>query len=139
MKSTSDDEEDEWRNLSAKGNPAAPPKGSDIGQPCPLRPSAAPGSMNGLPSPPSARPRSSGGSISNISGAPFTTSPKSTKGKVRTPKRRHDQTDPGSSSAESAEETAYGRKRQPGVKRACNECRQQKVTQTGLVLLRSWY
>ena len=88
--------------------------------------------MNGLPSAPSARPRSSGGSISNATGAHSNGSPKSTKSKVRTPKRRHDQAEPGSSSGESADDGSCGKKRQPGVKRACNECRQQKVSHTFL-------
>ncbi|KAG8533617.1 uncharacterized protein KY384_001357 [Bacidia gigantensis] len=85
--------------------------------------------MNGLPSAPLARPRSSGGSIGDASFAPLS-SPISTNGKIKISKRRHDQTDPGSSSAESLDEAGAGkrdRRRLPGVKRACNECRQQKL------------
>ncbi|KAL9124939.1 MAG: hypothetical protein Q9217_005786 [Psora testacea] len=85
--------------------------------------------MNGLPPAPLARPRSSGGNTSHATAPPSSNSPKSTKGKVRTPKRSYDKTDLGSSSAESADDGGGGRgdrKRQPGVKRACNECRQQK-------------
>lgn len=94
------------------------------------------GSMNGGPAAPTARPRS-GGSISTTAPALPTLSPRSSKGKPRTPKRRHDQTEAGSSSAESGEEAADCRgekRRQPGVKRACNECRQQKVSHKALVL-----
>ena len=89
--------------------------------------------MNGPPAAPLARPRSNGGNFPHAAVSPSSGSPKSTKGKVRTPKRSYDKTDPGSSSAESVDDVAgtkVDRKRQPGVKRACNECRQQKVSQT---------
>ena len=78
--------------------------------------------MSALPASALGRPHSSAGSISN---APV--SPVSSKGKR---KRVHDlHSSPGS--GEDGYEAANGeRKRQPGVKRACNECRQQKVRST---------
>ncbi|KAL9631657.1 MAG: hypothetical protein Q9164_005768 [Protoblastenia rupestris] len=85
--------------------------------------------MNSLPSGPSARSKSRGGSVSHVTVPPSFSSPKSAKGKIRTPKRSYDKTDLASSSAESADDGGCraDRRRLPGVKRACNECRQQKL------------
>lgn len=86
--------------------------------------------MNVPPTAPSGRPRSSGGSISSATVVQPLSSPTSTKSKVRTPKRGYDTADL-ESSGESADEGAQGKgdkRRQPGVKRACNECRQQKAS-----------
>ena len=75
--------------------------------------------MSALPAPPLGRPHSSAGSISN---APV--SPVSSKGKR---KRVHDLHSSPGSGEDGYEAANSERKRQPGVKRACNECRQQKV------------
>lgn len=61
-----------------------------------------------------------------------TTSPTSTKGGgVRGRKRTLDnaglESSPGSGEGDGEGEEQDERRRQPGVKRACNECRQQKV------------
>ena len=89
--------------------------------------------MNGASTPQSAaRPRSGGGHLAHASTGSDPISPKSVKGKIKTPiKRKHEQQEQESSSADSADDAAGGRAgrgRQPGVKRACNECRQQKVS-----------
>lgn len=89
--------------------------------------------MNGpTPPQPAARPRSGGGHLAHASTGSEAISPKSVKAKIRTPiKRKHEQQEQESSSADSADDAAGGRAgkgRQPGVKRACNECRQQKVS-----------
>lgn len=93
--------------------------------------------MNGASTPQSAaRPRSGGGHLAHASTGSDPISPKSVKGKIKTPiKRKHEQQEQESSSADSADDAAGGRAgrgRQPGVKRACNECRQQKVSHPGV-------
>lgn len=89
--------------------------------------------MNGASTPQSAaRPRSGGGHLAHASTGSEAISPKTVKAKIKTPiKRKHEQQEQESSSADSVDDAAGGRGgrgRQPGVKRACNECRQQKVS-----------
>lgn len=79
--------------------------------------------MNALPPASLGRTHSSGGSVGNTSTSTALTSPTSTKGR----KRRGRDGDSSPGSAEDGRDANRDRKRQPGVKRACNECRQQKV------------
>jgi len=79
--------------------------------------------MNALPAAPLGRTHSSAGSVGNASITTALTSPTSTKGK----RRRFDDGDSSPGSAEDGYDASANRRRQPGVKRACNECRQQKV------------
>lgn len=87
------------------------------------RPTHVLGSMNAHPG--LGRPQSSAGSV----GAPTDTtlSPVSSKGKRR---RIQEDSSPGSGDdGYDAHGNGSDKRRQPGVKRACNECRQQKVSQ----------
>lgn len=79
------------------------------------------GPMNPLPA---ALPRSqsSAGSVGNAAAISTTASPTSVKGK-RSRKRESSS----ASELDGYEGSVGDKKRQPGVKRACNECRQQKV------------
>ena len=81
--------------------------------------------MNPSPAIPLPRTQSSAGSVGNAASLSTTASPTSFKGK-RTRKRESS-----SGSEQDGYEVSLGdKRRQPGVKRACNECRQQKVGQT---------
>lgn len=91
-----------------------------------------PDPMNEPPPASLGRPRSSGGSNPSISSYPLS-SPTSSKAKVRTTKRAYDTAELGDSSPGSPDEAAQARaerRRLPGVKRACNECRQQKAARS---------
>ena len=78
--------------------------------------------MNPQPAAALTRPQSSAGSIGNTALLSTTASPTSLKGK-RSRKRESS-----SASEQDGYEGSFGdKRRQPGVKRACNECRQQKV------------
>lgn len=81
--------------------------------------------MNPLPAVALPRTQSSAGSVGNVGNAASlstTASPTSVKGK-RSRKRESS-----SGSEQNEYEGSIGdKRRQPGVKRACNECRQQKV------------
>ena len=80
------------------------------------------GPMNPQPAAALTRPQSSAGSIGNAAPLSTTASPTSVKGK-RSRKRESS-----SASDQDGYEGNFGdKRRQPGVKRACNECRQQKV------------
>lgn len=77
--------------------------------------------MNPLPVTALPRTHSSAGSVGNAT-VSTTASPTSAKGK-RSRKR-----DSSSASEQDGYDGSFGdKRRQPGVKRACNECRQQKV------------
>lgn len=80
-------------------------------------------SMNALPPASLGRTHSSGGSVGNASTTTALTSPTSTKGK----RRRIPDVDSSPGSAEDGYDANEDKRRPPGVKRACNECRQQKV------------
>lgn len=87
--------------------------------------------MNVLSTPSSGLARSNGGYSGGVKIKSPTTSPISAKtigerGRKRTQDIAVLDSSPGS--AEGDGETIDERKRQPGVKRACNECRQQKVS-----------
>ena len=78
--------------------------------------------MNPLPVAALPRTHSSAGSVGNAAPTSTTASPTSVKGK-RSRKRESS-----SASEQDGYEASIGdKRRQPGVKRACNECRQQKV------------
>lgn len=78
--------------------------------------------MNPLPATALPRTQSSAGSVGNAASLSTTASPTSVKGK-RSRKRESS-----SASEQDGYEGSFGdKRRQPGVKRACNECRQQKV------------
>ena len=78
--------------------------------------------MNPLPAAALPRTQSSAGSVGNTAPLSTTASPTSIKGK-RSRKRESS-----SGSEQDGYEGSIGdKRRQPGVKRACNECRQQKV------------
>ncbi|KAL6714160.1 hypothetical protein ACLMJK_008654 [Lecanora helva] len=77
--------------------------------------------MNVLPAAPSARTHSNAGSIGGASTNTTLTSPTSIK------RRRTQDIDSSPGSGDDGCEVSGGRRRQPGVKRACNECRQQKL------------
>ncbi|KAL9133951.1 MAG: hypothetical protein Q9175_004872 [Cornicularia normoerica] len=78
--------------------------------------------MNQLPAAALTRPQSSAGSVCNTAPISTTTSPSSVKGQ-RSRKRESS-----SASEQDGYEGIFGdKRRQPGVKRACNECRQQKL------------
>lgn len=83
------------------------------------------GPMNPLPVAALPRTQSSAGSVGNVGNAAptsTTASPTSVKGK-RSRKRESS-----SGSEQDGYDGSFGdKRRQPGVKRACNECRQQKV------------
>lgn len=79
--------------------------------------------MNALPAASLGRTHSSGGSIGNASTNTALTSPTSAKGR----RKRVPSLDSSPDSADDGYEANGDRRRQPGVKRACNECRQQKV------------
>lgn len=83
--------------------------------------------MNTIPTTTLGRPRSSGGSIESADAVSTLGSP--TQSKVKSAKRLSNAALLDSSGSE--DEGIDGRsskRRQPGVKRACNECRQQKVS-----------
>lgn len=91
------------------------------------------GPMNQLPAAALTRPQSSAGSVCNTAPISTTTSPTSVKGQ-RSRKRESS-----SASEQDGYEGIFGdKRRQPGVKRACNECRQQKVV-WALMLRREGY
>ena len=83
--------------------------------------------MNVLPTATLGHPRSSIGSVGNAS-AVTSNSPNSTKsrGRKRTQDTAGFESSPGS--VEDGFDDNGERRRQPGVKRACNDCRQQKVS-----------
>ena len=86
--------------------------------------------MNRLPTAVLPPTQSSAGSVGNATSLSTTASPTSIKGK-RSRKRESS-----SASEQDGYEGSFGdKRRQPGVKRACNECRQQKV---GWQLLVRW-
>ena len=99
------------------------------------------GLMNGLPDHSAGRPRSNG----HGGGTPKASPPKSagsprssTKPRPRNAKRRLEHGDDTSTSdSEPDGDGTGGRRRQPGVKRACNECRQQKVSHAAAIKQRS--
>lgn len=70
-------------------------------------------------------PVSAGGGVTP--GSP--TSPMSSRhGGGAAAKRKRSMAGPESSPGSGNDDDEHGKKRQPGVKRACNECRQQKVS-----------
>lgn len=76
--------------------------------------------MNPLPA--AVLPPTQSSSVGNATSLSITASPTSVKGK-RSRKRESS-----SASEQDGYEGSFGdKRRQPGVKRACNECRQQKV------------
>ncbi len=79
--------------------------------------------MSGLPNASLGRNISSGGSVEDTSKSTALPSPTSTKGR----KRRVRKVDSSPGSADDRHDTYKDKRRQPGVRRACNECRQQKV------------
>ena len=73
-------------------------------------------------------------------GAAVPISPLSSPQSVKTPRYRKRSLDDGqglspSSDEEEVDGTNKDRRRQPGVKRACNECRQQKASSTGIYVV----
>lgn len=80
--------------------------------------------MNALPTASLGRTHSSAGSVGDISNHTALTSPTSTKSGR---KRRVQDAESSPGSGEDGCDANRDRRRQPGVKRACNECRQQKV------------
>lgn len=77
--------------------------------------------MNPLPAVSLPRTQSSAGSVGNAAPISTTASPTSVKGK-------RSRKESSSASEQDGYEGSIGdKRRQPGVKRACNECRQQKV------------
>ncbi len=86
--------------------------------------------MSALPTASLGRTLSSGGSVGDTSTSTALTSPTSTKGR----KRRVRNADSSPGSADDGRDTNKDKRRQPGVKRACNECRQQKVGPSAALL-----
>ena len=78
--------------------------------------------MNPLPVAALPRTHSTAGSVGNATHSSTTASPTSIKGK-RSRKRESSSV----SEQDGYEGNIGDKRRQPGVKRACNECRQQKV------------
>jgi hypothetical protein len=74
------------------------------------------------------------GAVGVIGGHGGASSPTSARNGLGQPKRKRSgagfESSPGSVDVIENEEDEAERRRQPGVKRACNECRQQKVSQT---------
>ena len=79
--------------------------------------------MNPLPVAALPRTHSTAGSIGNAAPTSTSASPTSVKGKRI---RKRESSSP--SEQDGYEGNIGDRRRQPGVKRACNECRQQKVS-----------
>ena len=95
---------------------------TDFGALCQIRPPCFSDPMNPLPAVALPRTQSSAGSVGNAAPISTTASPTSVKGK-RSRKRESS-----SASDQDGYEGSVGdKRRQSGVKRACNECRQQKV------------
>ena len=107
--------------------PWSPSQITDFGALSQLSPPCFSGPMNPLPAAALPRPQSSAGSVGNTAPTSTAASPTGVKGK-RSRKRESS-----SASEQDEYEGSFGdKRRQPGVKRACNECRQQKV---GLALV----
>lgn len=98
------------------------PKTTDFGALSRIRSPCLSGPMNPLPVAALPRTHSNAGSVGNAAPISTTASPTSVIGK-RSRKRE----DSSASDQDGYEASVGDRRRQPGVKRACNECRQQKV------------